>query len=1628
MDLDINFKTVCESLKKDGAQDSKLIEAVDVLLGLTTVCAPIALGSVAVGLLPVLTAKNELVKIGRLVFSAATKKQRDDYFARLELMRTAHGLLVYTAFFEALDRAIPDDLRRRVDLKAEERRVLASKAAKAESDPRLVVSPSSSMTVTQPSQLAEVPIAFPHPTQSIQEQTETHQELWKQLADGFWRFIQMLAVWDELKESERKSLRKTIDSVPKRATNAFVAQYFELSRQFPDFAIWANLHQHATTQAKVSRLADRVNRYIAVSRHSQNAVDLGLAKLCEAITKLDHCVREGDAANILDGLARHYAARLDDPIIEDKEALSEEGPKLKFPKVRDAFVPQQFRVVRATSSSLHLEDEKTWSELPARDDLGPFLLSHLLSPFSAEAPLLILGHPGSGKSLLTKVLAAQLAARGQSVVRVPLREVDADVGIVAQIEDAIGQVTKRRVDAWATFGAGFRDHPPVVILDGYDELLQASGKVYAGYLRDVQAFQKSESEQDRPVRVIVTSRVTLIDKAAVPSGTTVLRLLEFDARRQQSWIAVWNAANASYFREAKTEEFRLPGMNQPGAEKILSLAGQPLLLLMLALYDSQDNQLHKSVALDRTRLYDELLRRFITRERAKDRAFLYELSKSEQNAEIETDMRRLGVAAIGMYNRRQVHILAEELEADLQFFDMVKPVAVAEGRPMSQADLLLGSFFFVHKSQAKRGDAAAFEFLHNTLGEFLTADFILRWAIDEVQALAALKDRQALLQVFHEKMNSPDGLRRQWFACLIYTPLFTRPVVLEMMHEWSGHLLDERLMSRDEFAGHLNLVLNNQIERLISKRAMPSIMRNETVDERFRARFGDHPLVGHIAVYSLNLLLLRVIVCERPFVMDEEAVRSYEDGARPWDRLVHLWRSWFSLEALFGLTAVIECVRKGAVVEVRAKPTFQVAEARGRLDVLLSVAVAVADDLTAAVSGLAHCEDARPQVLETQGIARRLDSERIEAAFQIAVRELQDATRSGEAEASGVRELLRRANDAMQIAIRERTGDDVERVALLLAYGARAYVAGRRWVEDGPFEPGRNRHVREELGRATDMLFFDQLIERSPEAALTWVKAIKLLAGDRVVCGPSTEAVIDRLGYRGRNARTFFRESPTSLVALVGVIRELAPVGSWRRMPHGLFGRLFHPGMLRHLVSVSPEAALAFLQSAHELEGDSEQFLRHMGPEVMRTLLDPRYLLALAEQSLEATAGWARLLREWREGKALREIDAEIARKVVQEFVQRIVDTPYLLELFERSPEMALEVVRVVQTLGGHDVLCGVLHTELLRRLSDLPYLLQLSERSPEAVVIAVQLLEELKGDSERLWRQFGPHVMQRLLDPRYLLALAEWSPEAIAAWARLLREWRDGNTLREGDAELTSQVVHGFVQRVVDTPYFFKLIERSPETALEVVRVVQALGGRDGPPDFFAAAFLERLADRRFLLRLSERSPGAAVAMARLLLEIGSGSGRMWRDVGRDVAQQFLDPEYLLDLSERSPECALSLTRIGSQLESDARNWHGRFRSLWDPSHVESVLRDWLTRPTRDPRGFAAALFFARRLRSSDTLRRLAEAVEQAVQRESLFLVVPLAVYDDLHWLAGREEAKQVREALLRVVPAVSLSSSKLE
>jgi len=927
------------------------------------------------------------------------------------------------------------------------------------------------------------------------------------------------------------------------------------------------------------------------------------------------------AVDVVDGLRRYYERRIGDPIIEDKLDEPEQGPRLVFPRISDAFVPQSYRVIRQTAKTRRLESEDTWRDAAIRHDLGPFLLSYLSSPYSLETPLVVLGHPGSGKSLLTRVLSATLLSEQFTPLRVPLRELG-ELPIPDQIERCVAEATGERIDSWARLSSQLRNSPPVIILDGYDELLQISGKVYQSYLKEVRNFQKAEAEHGRPVRVIVTSRLTLIDKATMPEGATIVRLVEFNKDQRNKWISVWNQTNEHYFSTAGIEPFELPAEEDPEGRNVLALAEQPLLLLMLALYDSEDNGLRKSKGIDRTLLYDSLLRRFVRREIRKDKGF-DEKDLKEQAVEVDRDMKRLAIAALGMYNRRQLYTLSSELNSDVSFFNLERKKQIESGKPLSQADMLLGSFFFVHKSKAlQKGEtialeeSSAFEFLHNTFGEFLTADFIVRQALAETQSLADLERSESLRADLQSKLERPDGFSKEWFACLIYTPLFSRPVVLEMLREWVEHSLKRQDRNKREFLDRLDEIILNQIRRILCRQEMPAIMQGtvKTPLGTESTPFAKHPLLGHMSIYSINLITLRTILSPDGYRFAEGGIDTHEDGSRPWDQLTYVWRSWFSLDNLNGLTAILSAERNGNEVTITPRDAFRISTSSSRLETVFNVSSALADNTTSGLAGLLDYNASRPDSKRLDAIQKSVETEGIDLRLQLALKRLLSRHDAPERSFLGygddrrseesVEEILRRAIDAgrgeelyttlgILCPLREGMARrpiidrslSPEMVLALLHRVPRLGISFLRLlVEDGMWL-AEGRWPRHSYGEFFEQLldprYISDIMERSPEVGADLIELSMRIAGRRWA-GRSAEAW--RHFLDSSHLRHLVTRRPESFVGMLALF-EGSDAGS--DLQH-LFAEMMDRVKARDLVEVihrQPTAGIRLIRMLRKVPG-----------------------------------------------------------------------------------------------------------------------------------------------------------------------------------------------------------------------------------------------------------------------------------------------------------------------------------------------------------------------------------------------------------------------------------------------------------
>ena len=679
-------------------------------------------------------------------------------------------------------------------------------------------------------------------------------------------FVSGLAVWDALNETQQDKLRSVLLSpseVPSRAAEGYAESYRRLAIDCAEFSMWMSMTDSAASRAAIERVGE--------------AMETGLARLQSVLEGL----RSGKAsAEWPARLALAYRPQLDRPIAET--APDEALAGLVVPTLGAGYVSPRFRVAEYSPEARPAE-ESWWNDAVHRDDVEWFLAGHLTSPTAVEVPLVLLGQPGSGKSLLTKVLAARLPPEDYLPVRVELRHVNADAPLQDQIESALREATGERME-WPDLVREAGDALPVVMLDGFDELLQSTGVSHSNFLELVREFQRREADQGRPVAVIVTSRTVVADRVRFPEGTVVAKMEPFDDSQIARWLAVWNEANAGYFSSSQPDLRPLP------IEVVLphrALAEQPLLLLMLSFYDADGNALQKhSDQLARADLYEGMLAKFIDRELDKLHA---DAEQSERDDLAAKELDELSVVAFAMFNRGKKSVSEPDLDGDLATLlpedYSVDDAAARMARRLSRAQMAVGRFFFIHRSQAIVDDARLndYEFLHATFGEYLVARLVSKILDDLVELSQAEPPSRAV------RSGSGPQDDRLW-DLLSFAPMADGSQIL----------------------GFLGELINKPDARIVVLRAVLAELFRRTLLPRQLGYAGYEPrrltVPSRHAAYSANLLLLNILASGDS--LRGSALFGTEIGVvDTWRSFALLWRSQLEPAGWDGLINAVSVSR-----------------------------------------------------------------------------------------------------------------------------------------------------------------------------------------------------------------------------------------------------------------------------------------------------------------------------------------------------------------------------------------------------------------------------------------------------------------------------------------------------------------------------------------------------------------------------------------------------------------------------------------------------------------------------------------------------------------------------------------------
>jgi hypothetical protein len=847
-----------DAVKLLGGADSKVVTALDRLAGGLLLAAAAGGSGLALSLFE---AKGELTRLSMELVDHLSEKLRGlSRFRRTERLAAAQAVLVLVAYFEALeefektgasDPGLHHDTRTLLGQVHKHRlgKIDQIKLATGES-------PGSSRLKSLIHGLLHEQLPTPQPQYPYEVTLERIRSLYESLSAQMTVHLVGAVLWDQLDGQVQRAFRKDFqEKVTQSAVGRYQDLYGRLATEFPELAFWANLVDHQATRGEIRGL------------------QVGLAGLERVLAKMAEGQIPDDRR---DGLARFYRAVLDGPIVETGEVPAE---GMRIPALGDSYINPCFRAADVgVRDRPHAED--WWQLHEVRDDVQGFLLGYLTSPQAVTAPLVLLGQPGSGKSVLTKVLAARLPAREFLTVRVVLREVPAEVDLQTQIEHAIRDATGENL-SWPDLARTAGDALLVVLLDGFDELVQATGVTQSDYLEKITLFQQREVVQGRPVAVIVTSRIAVADRVRVPGeGTVCVRLEPFSDTQVTGWLSVWNDANASYL-----DAHGLRPLSHETALRDADLARQPLLLLMLALYDADGNALQNaSDEIGHAQLYERLLSRFAEREVRKTHA---SLDAGQVAQEIRRELLRLSIAAFAMFNRNRQWVTETELNADLEKLQGNDPrPAPSSGfrAPLSAAQLVIGEFFFVHQAQAIRDDArlTTCEFLHATFGEFLVARLVAR----ELGDLAQI----ALHSTERARSARPDD--GYLHALLSFTALSSRTTTIEFLSDLITLMTDDR---RAVLRGLLLGLFRTALE--IRATALSAY---EPVKITACARS---------AAYSANLLILLVLIGDE--VTGRELFPDAEDVVDAWRRQALFWRSQLSVDGWIWLATTLGFRRTG---------------------------------------------------------------------------------------------------------------------------------------------------------------------------------------------------------------------------------------------------------------------------------------------------------------------------------------------------------------------------------------------------------------------------------------------------------------------------------------------------------------------------------------------------------------------------------------------------------------------------------------------------------------------------------------------------------------------------------------------
>ena len=296
---------------------------------------------------------------------------------RRELIVAAHTTIAAAAIFDALRQHIGTQQYEQLKITDDEKKELVK-----------IVHSSSDKSVFDYLYTTEVPA--PSASHGFEENVPRVEE-WQSVFVGFLVvFIRGLAVGEKVRLNE--------PIVLERATELYRSHYLRLAASVPEFAIWANLGEHAATRTAIADLRADIAAALNADRDALSRIEALLLLAAPDSGQMfpgnlaeNASARTAAMPDLRAAIARANGGVLDETVVPaDPQSY---GSDITLPTVREIYVNPQYRVA-AHDEHARPADERWWDDRPVRDDFDVMLAAYATSPDAMRLPMLLLGHPG----------------------------------------------------------------------------------------------------------------------------------------------------------------------------------------------------------------------------------------------------------------------------------------------------------------------------------------------------------------------------------------------------------------------------------------------------------------------------------------------------------------------------------------------------------------------------------------------------------------------------------------------------------------------------------------------------------------------------------------------------------------------------------------------------------------------------------------------------------------------------------------------------------------------------------------------------------------------------------------------------------------------------------------------------------------------------------------------------------------------------------------------------------------------------------------------------------------------------------------------------------------------------------